>query len=130
MGIQERKERERANMRRLILETANSLFISKGFDNISIRNIAKLIEYSPATIYLYFKNKEEIIFSLRNTFIEDLLELSVGCLFCGLQCEPGVPDCLEALIGKLFNEVVRTFLIPIMLNTPLALFPIFVKRLS
>jgi len=74
MGIQERKERERANMRRLILETANSLFISKGFDNISIRNIAKLIEYSPATIYLYFKNKEEIIFSLRNTFIEDLLE--------------------------------------------------------
>jgi len=74
MGIQERKERERANMRSLILETANSLFISKGFDNISIRNIAKIIEYSPATIYLYFKDKEEIIFSLRNTFIEDLLE--------------------------------------------------------
>lgn len=74
MGIQERKERERANMRRLILETANSLFISKGFDNISIRNIAKIIEYSPATIYLYFKDKEEIIFSLRNTFIEDLLK--------------------------------------------------------
>ena len=74
MGIQERKEKERANMRRLILETANSLFISKGFDNISIRNIAKIIEYSPATIYLYFKDKKEIILSLRNNFIEDLLE--------------------------------------------------------
>jgi len=62
--------------------------------------------------------------------IEDLLEFSVGRLFCGLQCKPGVPDCLEPLISKLFDEVVRTFLIPIMLNTPLALFSIFVKRLS
>jgi AcrR family transcriptional regulator len=61
MGVQERKQREKAAMQRLILETANSLFEKKGIENISIRNIANAIEYSPATIYLYFKDKNEIL---------------------------------------------------------------------
>lgn len=64
MGVKERKERDKAEMRELILQSAHKLFIDRGFDEISIRNIAEAIEYSPATIYLYFKDKNEIFFAL------------------------------------------------------------------
>ena len=80
MGISERKKREKAKMQRLILETSNSLFLKGGLEQISIRKIADHIEYSPATIYLYFKDKDEIVNSLRdkyyNEFIKKLEEYS------------------------------------------------------
>jgi len=64
MGVKERKERERVDMKELILNSAHQLFVDKGFDEVSIRNIAEAIEYSPATIYLYFKDKNEIFYAL------------------------------------------------------------------
>lgn len=64
MGVKERKERDKLEMRSRILESAHHLFLERGFDDISIRNIAEAIEYSPATIYLYFKDKNEIIHAL------------------------------------------------------------------
>ncbi|MBC8154336.1 MAG: TetR/AcrR family transcriptional regulator [Bacteroidetes bacterium] len=64
MGITERKERERGEMRKLILEAAQRLFLDNGYDKVSIRNIADAIEYSPATIYLYYKDKNELLFAL------------------------------------------------------------------
>jgi len=64
MGVKERKERDRQEMRETILQSAHQLFLDKGFDDISIRNIAEAIEYSPATIYLYFKDKNEIFYAL------------------------------------------------------------------
>ena len=60
MGISERKEREKLEMRRKIVDVAKDLFIHEGFEKTSIRQIAEKIEYSPATIYLYFKDKTEI----------------------------------------------------------------------
>ncbi|MEZ4918282.1 MAG: TetR/AcrR family transcriptional regulator [Saprospiraceae bacterium] len=65
MGISERKEREREEMRQSILDAAHKLFCEKGYDGVSIRNIAELIEYSPATIYLYYKDKNEIYYALQ-----------------------------------------------------------------
>ena len=64
MGVKERKERDRQEMRETILKSAHQLFVDKGFDDVSIRNIAEAIEYSPATIYLYFKDKNEIFYAL------------------------------------------------------------------
>lgn len=67
-------------MQKRILETAHTLFLKGGLHNISIRKIAAIIEYSPATVYLYFKDKDEIIDSLRdrsiNEFIKKLEEYS------------------------------------------------------
>ena len=63
MGITQRKEREKEEMRGLILDAALRLFREKGFDGVSIRNIAEAIEYSPATLYLYYKDKSEIFFA-------------------------------------------------------------------
>lgn len=65
MSIAERKEREKEEMRRNILRAALSLFRERGYDSVSIRNIADAIEYSPATIYLYFRDKSEIFAALQ-----------------------------------------------------------------
>lgn len=71
MGISDRKEREKEEMRRRILDAAKRLFLELGFERTSIRSIAEEIEYSPTTIYLYFKDKNELLFALhREAFIE------------------------------------------------------------
>jgi AcrR family transcriptional regulator len=72
MGTSERRERDRQEMRRMILETAKKLFLKDGFENVSIRRIAEKIEYSPATVYLYFKDKDEILYALHTEGFEML----------------------------------------------------------
>jgi len=74
MGITERKERDKQEMRKLILETAMKLFLEEGFSNVSLRRIAEKIEYSPATIYLYFKDKDEILYALHNEGFDELFK--------------------------------------------------------
>jgi len=64
MGITERREREKTELRDKILAEAREILIKEGQDNLSIRNIAAAVEYSPATIYLYFKDKDEIVYEL------------------------------------------------------------------
>ena len=60
MGVAERKQREKLELKEKIIAAATELFLEQGFDRTSIRMIADIIEYSPATIYLYFKDKNEL----------------------------------------------------------------------
>ena len=64
MTITTRKERQKEELKAKILEAAKELFMLKGFEDTSIRNIAEKIEYSPTTIYLYFKDKDDIFYAL------------------------------------------------------------------
>lgn len=64
MGTKERKERQKNEMREAILSAALRLFTDKGFENVTMRNIADEIEYSVGTIYLYFGDKDEIFYEL------------------------------------------------------------------
>jgi AcrR family transcriptional regulator len=64
MTIASRKERQKEELKAKILQAAKVLFIEKGFEATSIRNIAERIEYSPTTIYLYFKDKDDIFYAL------------------------------------------------------------------
>jgi AcrR family transcriptional regulator len=64
VGVSDRKEREKGEMKAKILGAARELFLSVGFEKTSIRNIADAIEYSPSTIYLYFKDKNELLWEL------------------------------------------------------------------
>ncbi|WP_170170275.1 TetR/AcrR family transcriptional regulator [Hymenobacter perfusus] len=57
--------REKTERRQAILEAALHLFTEQGFEKVSMRNIADAIEYSPATIYLYFKDKNELLLDLQ-----------------------------------------------------------------
>ncbi|MBG9375671.1 TetR/AcrR family transcriptional regulator [Panacibacter sp. DH6] len=64
MGIAERKEKQKLEIRKMILDASMKLFVEEGFDQVTIRKIADLIEYSPTTVYLYFKDKNEIFYQL------------------------------------------------------------------
>jgi AcrR family transcriptional regulator len=64
MGIKERQERDREAIRRSILDAARDLFVSEGFQNVTIRKIAERIEYSPGALYGYFPSKDDIFFAL------------------------------------------------------------------
>jgi AcrR family transcriptional regulator len=74
MGILERKERERIEMRRLIVEKALEIYIRDGYDKLSLRAIAAEIEYSAATIYLYFKDKNELFCDMHSMAFEGLFQ--------------------------------------------------------
>ena len=51
-------------MRQKILAAARGLFVHEGYENVSMRKVARKIEYSPTTIYLYFENKAELLDSI------------------------------------------------------------------
>lgn len=61
MTIEKRRQREIEEMKELILSAASSIISDEGLDGLSIRKIAKKIEYSPSIIYHYFNDKEEIL---------------------------------------------------------------------
>lgn len=83
MTISKRKERQKEELKSKILQAARELFMQKGFGEVSIRNIAEKIEYSPTTIYLHFKDKDEIFlelhregFALLNQYFRPLLHVA------------------------------------------------------
>ena len=61
MGVHERRAREKENVREEILDAARTLFVKEGYEHVSIRKIAEKVEYAPGTIYLYFRDKAEIL---------------------------------------------------------------------
>ena len=75
MGVTERKAREKQELRQQVLDAARELFVREGYENVSMRKIADKIEYSPATIYTYFQDKDEILDCLcEETFLKLHLE--------------------------------------------------------
>ncbi len=56
-----KSEAEKLKARLYILDAARELFVSKGVESVTMREIAKKIKYSPTTIYLHFKDKESLI---------------------------------------------------------------------
>ncbi|HTL44988.1 MAG TPA: TetR/AcrR family transcriptional regulator [Vicinamibacterales bacterium] len=64
LGVRERHDRERESVSRSILDAARELFVTEGYQHVSLRKIAERIEYSPAAIYGYFASKDDIFFAL------------------------------------------------------------------
>ena len=64
MGVKERRQRERSETRDKILEAARQLFITKGYDGVSMRKVADRIEYSATAIYEYFDDKDALFHEL------------------------------------------------------------------
>ncbi len=76
MGITERKEKQKKEIRKRILDASIKLFVEEGFENVTIRKIADIIEYSPTTIYLYFKDKNEIFYELHELGFQKMAALN------------------------------------------------------
>jgi len=74
MGITERRERQRAELRDLILEAAGRIIADEGYAALTMRKIADAIEYSPATIYLHFESRDQIALELVRDGFAALLE--------------------------------------------------------
>lgn len=64
MGIVERKAKEKEELRNVILQAAKKLFVERGIEHTTIRNIADAISYSVGTVYVYFKDKDTILSEL------------------------------------------------------------------
>jgi len=64
MGIKQRRERERQEMRQSILSAAREIAAEEGWQAVTTRKVAERIEYSQPTIYEYFENKEAMLLAL------------------------------------------------------------------
>jgi AcrR family transcriptional regulator len=99
MGVAERKARHKSELRQEILEAARDLFVSEGVRNVSMRRIAEKIEYSPTTIYLYFKDKEDLLFQICEDTFRQLAEQFEELEQSKSECPPEQPydpvDCLR-----------------------------------
>ncbi|MFI5182798.1 MAG: TetR/AcrR family transcriptional regulator [Vicinamibacteria bacterium] len=74
MGVTERREREREEIRRKILDAARDLFATRGYDHVTMRAVAEAIEYSPTAIYHHFEDKDDLVRALCNEDFGRLLQ--------------------------------------------------------
>ena len=80
MGSAERRERDREILRQRILESARDILSEKGLEALSMRAIAERIEYSPATIYLYFQDKDALLRAVVGEAFQLLAEYTSAAL--------------------------------------------------
>ena len=73
MGTRERREREKRQQRQKILDAALEIISQEGYAALSMRKLAERIEYSAASIYLYFASREQIAQELSEAGFEELL---------------------------------------------------------
>ncbi len=98
MEIAEKRAKQKEEVRRDILDAARDLFVTEGYEKFSMSKLAKKTEYSPATIYLYFKNKDELFFAM----CEDV----AGRFFADLtDIKTAYTDPLESLRQVLLNLI-------------------------
>ena len=72
MSTAERKAREKEALKMLILKGAKKLFLERGIEQTTIRNIADEIDYSVGTVYVYFKDKNAILHDLHSIGFQEL----------------------------------------------------------
>lgn len=71
LGLRERKKQQ---TRQQIFEAARKLFQEKGFERVSVAEIARLADVSEVTVFNYFPSKEDLFYGGMAFFEEDLIE--------------------------------------------------------
>jgi AcrR family transcriptional regulator len=72
MSIAERKIKEKEELKALILRAAKKLFVEQGVEQTTIRKIASEIDYSVGTVYVYYKEKNDILYDLHTQGFKQL----------------------------------------------------------
>jgi AcrR family transcriptional regulator len=75
LGLRERKKRQ---TRQLIFETASRLFAGRGFDAVTVADVARAADVSEVTVFNYFPTKEDLFYGGMEVFEEQLLEAVRG----------------------------------------------------
>jgi AcrR family transcriptional regulator len=93
---QQRRNQLKTEVRQAILDAASVLFVEQGYQSFSLRQVAERIGYSPGTIYLYFKDKDDILITIMN---EGIARFSQTLMEAGT-----VPDIRQRLgvIGRAY----------------------------
>lgn len=78
MNAISRRQKHKEELRRIILDAARNIFVHGGYENFSMRKLADRIEYSPGSVYLHFKNKEELFECLVEESFARLLRTLTG----------------------------------------------------
>ena len=69
LGLRERKKQQ---TRQLLERTARRLFAERGFEQVSVAEIAKIADVSEATVFNYFPTKDDLVYGRMQTFEDDL----------------------------------------------------------
>ncbi|MFB3925599.1 MAG: TetR/AcrR family transcriptional regulator [Syntrophales bacterium] len=103
MGISERKRREKEGRIRQIQNSAAAVFYSKGYAGATMEEIAEAAELSKATLYLYYKSKVDIFYSI----IEPALS-KLGKLLIRIANDRDEPA--DATIKKIIDATYRMYM--------------------
>lgn len=99
MGIQERKERERERRRQGIMVAARRVFSARGYEKATMEDIAREVELSPGTLYLYFKNKDDLYASLNLRVLQFLnVKFDHALADSGLDFDAKLDRLMDALL--------------------------------
>ena len=88
MGITERREREKEQRKNDIVDAAERVFFKKGHENATMDDVASEAELSKGTLYLYFKNKEELYLAIHlrgNRILHSLFEKAIKNIKTGIE---------------------------------------------
>ena len=124
VGLLERRGKEKDNRKKLILKSARALFFKKGFNKVTVDEIAKSSELGKGSIYLYFNSKEEIYAQILLNDIDNF-NRQVSVLF---ETESKASDLLTEFSyiyidfflndGELFRILMTYMLQPVKMNLP------------
>jgi AcrR family transcriptional regulator len=94
----QRRDQQKHEVRQAILDAAAALFLEHGYQGFSLRQVAERIGYSATTIYLYFADKDDLLFTVA--------EEGFGRFGAQLQAAAGTTDPLERLaaIGRTYVD--------------------------
>lgn len=104
MGTEERKAREKERRRNQIIDAAENVIFSKGLEQSTMDEIAEEAELSKGTLYLYFKNKNELYLAITQRG-SDILNNRFAKVFSGAHDHTGIE--LIRLIGETYLDFVR-----------------------
>lgn len=98
MGVVERREREKAALRKRILDAGREILVDEGYQALTMRKLAEKIEYTPGALYVHFPDKDALVRAICQS---DMQEFAKKC-----QAALAVPDALEKLrtLARLYAQ--------------------------